>query len=116
MLTIIADHMANRSATCGPSQRFVIIQAADPVIGPYMSRAVPTIHHQHSVTTISRVAAATPVLTALRAVLIVAPPPRVWRGLRPALRGVLPVFLAPERRQVEERPGIPEGLDPSSGW
>src|SRR5262245_38494062 len=51
----------------------------------------------------------------LRAVFIVAPPPLVWRSLWPALRGVFPVFLAPERRQVEERPSTPERLDPASG-
>src|SRR5262245_2137424 len=54
-------------------------------------------------------------LAALRPVLIVAAPPLVWRGLRPSLRRGLPVFLAPEQRPVEERPGAPEGLDPASG-
>src|SRR5262249_7030975 len=92
----------------------VIVQAADPVIGPYMSRAMTTIHHQESMTTVSRVAVTAQALAALRVVLIVAPPPLIWRGLRPALRGGLPVFLAPERGQVEKGPGASEGLDPAS--
>src|SRR5512145_2387254 len=60
-------------------------------------------------------AAISRVSAALCAVLIVAPPPLVRRALRPALRRVLPVLLAAERRQVEERPGTPERLDPASG-
>src|SRR5262249_31423167 len=71
---------------------------------------------QHHISVVDQLIAATSQgAEALRAVLVVPPPPPVRRGLRPALRGVLPVLLAPERRQVEERPGTPEGLDPASG-
>src|SRR5215211_788514 len=39
------------------------------------------------------------------AVGVVVVPPLVGRGLRPALGRVLPGLLAPERRDVEKRPG-----------
>src|SRR3954470_20023697 len=39
------------------------------------------------------------------AVRIVVVPPLVRWGLRPALRRVLPRLLAPERRDIEKRPG-----------
>src|SRR5687767_10156031 len=43
---IITAHMAHSSTRCGASQTGVIIQALAPVIGPYMSRAMTTIHSQ----------------------------------------------------------------------
>jgi hypothetical protein len=45
---IITAHIAQSSARCGASHTGVIIQALAPVIGPYMSRAMTTIHHQHT--------------------------------------------------------------------
>src|ERR1700716_3214701 len=48
-------------------------------------------------------------------VLVVAAPPLIRRGLRPALRRILPVFLPAERRQVQEGPGATERLDASPG-
>src|SRR5687767_15520161 len=41
-------HMAQSSARCPGSHTAVIIQALAPVIGPYMSRAMTTIHIQQS--------------------------------------------------------------------
>ena len=41
-------HIAQSSARCGTSQTAVIIQALAPVIGPYMSRAITTIHIQET--------------------------------------------------------------------
>src|SRR5207245_7626937 len=47
----------------------------------------------------------------LRPVWFVVPdPPLVRRGLRVALRRVLPLLLAPERSQVEVAPGAPHRL------
>src|SRR5918997_5364518 len=43
-------------------------------------------------------------------VLVVPATPRVGRGLRPALGGVLPLLLAAVRGDVEEAPGRPERL------
>src|SRR5688572_7808469 len=45
-----------------------------------------------------------------RRVLVVAVPPGVRRGLRVALRRVLPLLLAPERREVEVAPRAAERL------
>jgi hypothetical protein len=44
----------------------------------------------------------------VRLVLVVQAPPLVGRGLRAAIRGVLPGFLAAERGDVEHRPGRSE--------
>src|SRR6185436_1077650 len=44
-------------------------------------------------------------------VFVVAAPPLVRLGLRIAGRRVRPLFLAPERREVEEGPHAAEGLD-----
>src|SRR5688572_17300307 len=43
-------------------------------------------------------------------VLVVPAAPGVGRGLRPVLRGVLPLLLAAVRGDVEEAPGRPERL------
>ena len=48
MAVIITAHIAHSSKRCGASHRGVIIQALAPVIGPYMSRAITTIHVQHT--------------------------------------------------------------------
>ena len=45
---IMTAHMAQSSARCRASQTAVIIQALAPVIGPYMSRAITTIHIQET--------------------------------------------------------------------
>src|SRR5437762_7399014 len=42
-------HIAHSSARCGASQTAVIIQVLAPVIGPYMSRAITTIHIQETI-------------------------------------------------------------------
>src|SRR5437764_1440212 len=44
MPVIITAHIAQSSSRCGRSHVGVIIQALAPVIGPYMSRAMMTIH------------------------------------------------------------------------
>src|SRR5262245_3760447 len=44
MPIIMTAHIANRSARWNPSQTGVIIHADGPFIGPYMSRAIGTIH------------------------------------------------------------------------
>src|SRR5688572_7283540 len=41
-------------------------------------------------------------------------PPLVRRALRRSGRRVLPVFLAPKRHDVEERPGGSEGFEPAA--
>src|SRR5690242_6733873 len=46
----------------------------------------------------------------LIAVLIVPPPPLVWRRLRVSLRRVFPLLLTPEGSDVEVVPSIPELL------
>ena len=51
MPAIITIHMAQRSSRCGASHVAVIIQPDDPVMGPYMSRAIGTIHSQQSTVT-----------------------------------------------------------------
>ena len=48
MPVIMTVHMAQSSNRCGRSQFAVIIQALAPVIGPYMSRAIATIHAQQT--------------------------------------------------------------------
>jgi hypothetical protein len=48
MPVIITAHIAQSSSRCGASHCGVIIQALAPVIGPYMSRAITTIHDQHT--------------------------------------------------------------------
>jgi hypothetical protein len=45
---IITAHIAHNSSRCGTSHVAVIIQALAPVIGPYMSRAIATIHAQET--------------------------------------------------------------------
>ena len=87
---------------CGQSQRLVIIQAAAPVIGPYMSRPWP-----RSTTSRARRSAGS------------RQPPGVGRATRCTHRAAttlgtagfaaspsesLPVLLAAERRQVEKGP------------
>ena len=55
MPIIITAHIAHSSSQCAASQFDVIIQALAPVIGPYMSRAIATIHsHETAGSTISR--------------------------------------------------------------
>ena len=44
MPVIMTAHIAQSSSKCGASHRAVIIHALAPVIGPYMSRAITTIH------------------------------------------------------------------------
>src|SRR5262245_48702398 len=44
MPVIMTAHIAQSSSTCVRSHLGVIIQALAPVIGPYMSRAITTIH------------------------------------------------------------------------
>jgi hypothetical protein len=56
MPIIITVHMAKSSATCRASHDAVIIQADGPDIAPYMSRAIGTIHVQHSTVTPSSTA------------------------------------------------------------
>ena len=46
MPVIITIHIAQSSIRCGTSQFAVIIQALAPIIEPYMSRAITTIHIQ----------------------------------------------------------------------
>src|SRR5262249_51955146 len=41
---IITAHIAQSRSECSKSHRAVIIHALAPVIGPYMSRAITTIH------------------------------------------------------------------------
>src|SRR5688572_32504838 len=48
MAAIMTAHIAHSSNRCGTSQIAVIIQALAPVIGPYMSRAITTIHIQET--------------------------------------------------------------------
>jgi hypothetical protein len=48
MAVIITAHIAQRSQTWRRSQSVVIIHALAPVIGPYMSRAITTIHAQQT--------------------------------------------------------------------
>jgi hypothetical protein len=43
---IITDHIARSIAVCGVSQTVVIIQAEGPVMAPYISGAIGTIHAQ----------------------------------------------------------------------
>src|ERR1700758_1630757 len=57
MPTIITLHIANSSARWRTSQGGVIIQADARVIGPYMSRAIGTIHAQQRSGTMIRSAA-----------------------------------------------------------
>jgi hypothetical protein len=45
---IMTAHIAHSSARCGASHRGVIIQALAPVMGPYKSRAITTIHDQQT--------------------------------------------------------------------
>src|SRR5262245_16840401 len=44
MAVIMTAHIAQSSNKCGASQLAVIIHALAPVIGPYISRAITTIH------------------------------------------------------------------------
>src|SRR5687767_12530351 len=44
MPVIITAHIAHSSSKCATSHRVVIIHALAPVMGPYMSRAITTIH------------------------------------------------------------------------
>ena len=54
MPVIMTAHIAQSSTKCGASHSAVIIHALAPVIGPYMSRAITTIHiHDTSGRTIS---------------------------------------------------------------
>jgi hypothetical protein len=48
MPAIMAAHMAQSSSRYVPSHVAVIIQAAEPVMGPYMSRAIRMTHAQHA--------------------------------------------------------------------
>src|SRR5438105_10036061 len=48
MPAIITAHIAHNSTTWRASQRSVIIHALAPIIGPYMSRAMTTIHDQQT--------------------------------------------------------------------
>ena len=48
MPAIITAHINQSSRTCRASHRRVIIHALAPFIGPYMSRAIATIHIQHA--------------------------------------------------------------------
>src|SRR5438876_3885137 len=48
-------------------------------------------------------------------VFVVAAPPDVGFGLRPALRRILPGLLAAIGRQIEEGPCAAQGLDPARG-
>ena len=48
MAAIMTAHIAHSSSRCGTSHIAVIIQALAPVIGPYMSRAITTIHIQET--------------------------------------------------------------------
>ena len=48
MPAIMTAHIAHSSSRCGTSHVAVIIQALAPVIGPYMSRAITTIHIQET--------------------------------------------------------------------
>ena len=51
---IMTAHIAQSSSKCGTSHRAVIIHPLAPVIGPYMSRAIMTIHiHETSGSRIS---------------------------------------------------------------
>ena len=56
MAVIITDHIPHSSSRCGASQCVVIIQALAPVIGPYMSRAITTIHIQENTSVRMRMA------------------------------------------------------------
>src|SRR3982750_4201543 len=51
MAAIITAHIAQSRKTWPPSQWSVIIHALAPVIGPYMSRAIATIHDQQTIGT-----------------------------------------------------------------
>src|SRR6185369_1830490 len=48
MPLIMTAHMAHSRTRCGPSHTPVIIHALAPVIGPYMSRDMTTIHAQQT--------------------------------------------------------------------
>src|SRR5688572_12166855 len=48
MPVIMTVHIVQSSKRCGTSQFAVIIQALAPVMGPYMSRAITTIHSQQT--------------------------------------------------------------------
>ena len=56
---IMTAHIVHSSSRCVPSQTLVIIQADGPVIAPYMSRAIATIHHQERSSTITTAAVKT---------------------------------------------------------
>jgi hypothetical protein len=49
MPAIITAHIIQSSSTWRRSHRRVIIHALAPVIGPYMSRAMTTIHAQQTI-------------------------------------------------------------------
>ena len=53
MPSIIAVHMAKSSARCAAFHEGVIIHAEAPVMSPYMSRAIGTIHAQQAPATSS---------------------------------------------------------------
>ena len=54
MAVIITAHIATSSRTCGQFHAAVIIQAAAPFIGPYMSRAISTIQSHAAMGTAPR--------------------------------------------------------------
>ena len=54
MPIIMTSHIANSSSVQVQSHSGSIIHEAGPSIVPYMSRAIGTIHDQHSNTTIAR--------------------------------------------------------------
>src|SRR4029453_5178332 len=54
MPIIMISHMVNSSRVCFQSHSGAIIHEAGPSMVPYMSRAIDTIHAQHSNTMIAR--------------------------------------------------------------
>src|SRR5688572_1882174 len=54
MPVIMTAHIAQSSSRCDASQLGVIIHALGPVIEPYMSRAITTIHSHETVGTTTR--------------------------------------------------------------
>src|SRR3954454_14293992 len=53
MPVIMTAHIAASSAVCETPPRVCIIQAEAPLIGPYMSRPIGTIHAQQSIDSIA---------------------------------------------------------------
>ena len=105
MPIIITAHIANSSAWWVKSHLVAIIQAALPVIGPYMSDAIDAIQPQHKAITTAKVAPTSHrsrTSWSLFWILVMTLPPLKRRRLRPASRRFLPGFLPAQGSYVEQ--------------